>query len=81
MRQIECGDVQPCAADRLGAMHGTQIAGMALHQGRRYQPGAQQFLRPIDVGHHPLEQAHALQYAGFNLAPALGRDDEGKQVQ
>ena len=80
-RQIEGRNVQMGAANRRDPMHGAQVAWMPLHQRRREQALRQQLLRPIDIGHDPLQQAHALQHAGFDLVPAVGLDDQRKQVQ
>ena len=73
--------MQVGAADRLDTVHRAQVARVALHQRRRQPALLQQFLRPIDVGHDPLQQAHALQQAGFDLLPVFGFDQQREQVE
>ena len=73
--------MQVGAAHRRHAVHGAQVARVPAHQRRRQQAGLEQFARAIHVGHHPVEHAHALQHTGLDLAPALGRHDQGEQVQ
>jgi hypothetical protein len=80
-RQVEGGNVQPGVARGLHAVQGAQVAGVAAHQRRRNEAFGQQLLRAVHVGHHAVEHAHALQHAGLDLAPALGRDDQRKQVE
>ena len=80
-REVESGDVQPGVAGGLHAVHGPQVARMPADQRGRQQAFRQQLLRTIDVGHHAIEHAHALQHAGFDLGPALGRDDQRKEVE
>ena len=79
--QIEGDDVQPGVTRRANTLHGTQVTGVALHQRSRQQGLFQQFLRAVQVGHHGVEQARALQHAGFDLCPVFGRHDGGEQVQ
>ena len=80
-RQVEGGDVQMGIAHGLGAVHGAQVAGVPLHQGRGQQPVGQQALGAIDVGHHVFEHPHPLQYTGLDLLPALRRHDQREQVK
>jgi hypothetical protein len=80
-REVEGRDVQPGVARRLHAVQRAQVARMAAHQRRRQEAFAQQLLRAVHVGHHAVEHAHALQHAGLDLAPALGRDDQREQVE
>ena len=80
-RQVEGADMQVRVGQGLHAVHGAQVARMALHQRRRQQALGQQALRAVDVGHHAVEHAHPLQHAGLDLAPAVGRDDQREQVQ
>ena len=61
-------------------MHGAQIAGMSLHQGRRNQGIAEQLLRAVDIGNHFFEQPGTLQRAGFNLLPVVMADNQRKQI-
>lgn len=80
-REVEGGDAQPGVARRAHAMHRAQVAGVALHQGGRQQAFCQQLLRPVDVGQDAVEEAHALQRAGLDRGPALGRDDQREEVE
>ena len=80
-RQVERGDVQMGAAHRFHAVHGAQVAGVALHQGRGQQALLKQLLRPIDIGHDALQQAHALADAGLNLLPVLRLQNQREQVE
>ena len=80
-RQIEGGDVQMRGFRRQHAVRCTQVARVALHQRRRHQALGQQALRSIGVSHQAVEHTGALFDAGFDLLPALGRDDQRKQVQ
>ena len=59
----------------------TEVARVALNQGRRHEPLLQQALGAIDIGHQAVQHAHALLHAGFNLLPAFRCDDQGEQVQ
>lgn len=79
--QVEGGDAQPRVARRLHAVHLAQVAGMAAHQRRGQQAFLQQRLWPVDVGHHPVEDAHALQHPGLDLRPAAGCHDQREEVQ
>ena len=79
--QVKCGQVQMGAAHRLHALHGPQITRVALHQRRWQQPFGEQLLRPVNIGHHTVEQAHALQHAAFNLQPTVGFNEQRKEVQ
>ena len=79
-RHVERRNVQMHAAHRLNAVHGAQVAGVALHQGAGQQAAAQQLLRAIDVGHHAVEQAGALQHAALDVRPVALREDQRKQV-
>ena len=80
-RQVKGGHAQMAPAHRCDALHGVQVAGVALHQRGRQHAAAQQVLGAVDIGHRVLEQAHALLHAALNLAPAGGVDDQRKQVQ
>ena len=80
-RQVEGGDVQMRSARGPHAVQGAQVAGVALHEGRRQQVLGQQLLRPVHVRHDAIEQLDPLQHAGFDLAPAARRDDQRKQIQ
>ena len=79
-RHVERRDVQVRSPHRRHAMHGPQIAGVALHQRAGQQPLGQQLLRAIDVGHDAFEQLGALQHAGFDAAPAMRREDQREEV-
>ena len=81
VREVEGGDVQPGVARRRHTLHGAQVAGMALGQRRGQQGAAQQLLRAIEVGHHAVEQARALQHAGLDLCPFPRVHDHGEQVE
>ena len=61
--------MQEHAACRPYALHGTQVAGVALHQRGRQQALGQQGLRAIDIGHHGVQQAGTLLDAGFYARP------------
>jgi hypothetical protein len=79
--EVKRRNVQVRAAHRRHAVHGPQVAGVALHQRAGQQPASQQLLGAVHVGHDAVQQAHALQHAGFDLAPALGGNDQREQVQ
>ena len=68
------------AAHGLHAMHGAQVARVALHQRAGQQAFAQQLLRAIHVGHHAVEQACALQHAALDVCPVALRKDQREQV-
>ena len=63
------------------ALHGVQIAGVALHQRGGQHTGLEQALRAIGVGHDVFEQAHALQHARLDLLPAQGVYHQRQQVE
>jgi len=79
--QVEGGDVQPGVARWAHAVHGAQVAGVALHQGGGQQGLVKQGAWAVDVGHDGVQQAGALQHAGFDLRPVFGRNDHGEQVE
>ena len=79
-RHVEGRYRQVRSAHRLHAVHGAQVAGVALHQRAGQQAAAQQLLRAIDVGHHAVEQAGALQHAALDVRPVALREDQRKQV-
>ena len=80
-RQIERHHVQVLAAHRRHAVHGAQVVGVALHQRGGQQAVLQQPAQAVDVGHHGFEHAHALQHAGFDVRPVVGRDQQREQIQ
>jgi hypothetical protein len=80
-RQIESGDVQIRCARGRNAVQGPQVAGVALHQRRRQQVAREQLLGSVHVGHDAIEQLRSLQHAGFDLAPAVRRDDQREQIE
>ena len=59
-RQVKRGHMQMHAAHRLDAVHGAQIARVALHQRRWQKPLRQKSLRSVHIGHHRFQQPHAL---------------------
>ena len=80
-RQVKGGDVEPGVAQGLDSVQRTQVAGVALDQGRWQQTAAQQLTGAVDVGHDEVEQTGALQHTGFDAGPAFRGDDGGQQVQ
>ena len=79
--QVKGGYVQPGVAQRFHAVHGTQVARVAQHQGGGQHGTLQKGLRAVDVGQHGVEQAGALQHPGFYLGPASGCDHHREQVK
>ena len=78
---VKSGNVQISAAGWLHAVHAAQIAGVGMDQRAGQQAFGQQFLRAVNVGHHPVEQAGALADADLDLAPVLRRNQHREQVQ
>ena len=80
-RQVKRGECQMLAAHGCHALHGVQIAGVALHQRGGQHAGFEQALRAVGVGHDVFEQAHALQHARLDLLPAQRVHHQRQQVE
>ena len=79
--EVKRRDVQMGVAHRFGTVHGAQVTRVAMHQCGRQQALRQQLLRAIHIGHDVFEHPHTLLHTGFDLFPALRRDDQGEQVE
>ena len=62
------------------AVHGAEVAWMALHQGRGQQTIAQQLLSAVDVLQNALQQLRALQDAGRERGPFGGGNQQGQEI-
>jgi hypothetical protein len=62
-------------------MHGGQVGGVALDEGRRQLAIEHQLLGAVGVSHDAFEQLHALQHACFDVLPVGLGHHEREQVE
>ena len=79
--QIEGGQMQLHPVRRLNAMTGPEEARIGEQQRRRQGAVLQDFLRPVEIGQQPVEQAGTLGQAGLDLAPFRRRHDRGQGIE
>ena len=79
--QVKRGQRQKTTAYRGHALHGGQVAGVAVHQGCGQLAIQHQLLWPVGVGHDAFEQLHALHHARLDVLPIGVPQHERKQVE
>ena len=73
--------MQKDAARRRQPVAGQQEAGLAKHQLGRDQAPAKQFLRPVQIREHPVQQLGSLCQAGGQFPPFLSRQQPGNRIE
>ena len=79
--QIHRIQVQPGAARCLHALTGPEEVVVAEHQLGRQQAFGDQFLWPVEIAQHAVEQGRTLRHAGGDLLPLVSGDQVGQQVE
>ena len=69
------------AAHGFHAVHRAQVARVPLHQRWRQKPELEQLLRAVNIGHDVVQHAHTLFDANLDLLPAVGRQNQRKQIK